>query len=132
MQKILRLLLLTGVLLSTFTQAAELAAPTRALNGTDITYHYSSGRAYHVKFEPTGISYQYLTGTKPDKWWGPFPYEAFEVEPQVFLASWFEAGYGDHVTLLINLKTNLLYGSALIGKDELHFHGATIVKVHRQ
>lgn len=125
------LILIATLMFSSLTAAAELATKTHALDGSDITYHYTSGRAYHVKFAAAGISYQYLTGAKPEKWWGPFPYEAFEVEPQVFLASWFEAGYGDHVTLLINFNTRLLYGSALIGKDELHFHGARIVQVKR-
>ena len=112
--------------------AKELAALTRDLNGTNITYHYTSGRSYNVKFEEAGVSYRYLSGSKPEKWWGPFPYQAFEVEKNVYLAAWFEEGYGDYVTLLINFNNNLLYGSAILSGSTVHFHGARIAKVKRK
>ena len=112
--------------------ASELTPLTPELNGTDITYNYTSGRSYNVKFEESGVSYRYLTGSKPEKWWGPFPYQAFEVEKNVFFTSWFEEGYGDYVTLLINFNNNLLYGSAILSGKEVHFHGAKIVKINRK
>ena len=111
--------------------AEDLNPSTRALDGTAITYNYTSGRAYHVKFEPDGVSYQYLTGSKPEKWWGPFPYTAFEVADNTYLAAWFEEGYGDYVTLHINFNNNLLYGSAILQGETVHFHGAKIVKVEK-
>ena len=112
--------------------ADELNTYTRKLNGVEISYHYTSGRQYNVKFEDAGASYRYLTGSKPEKWWGPFPYQAFEVEDDVYMASWFEQGYGDYVTLLINFNNSLLYGSAIIAGNEVHFHGAKIVDIKRQ
>ena len=123
---------LIGLLLSVTVHAADLALPTRALNGTHITYEYSSGRSYNVKFEEAGVSYRYLSGPKPQTWWGPFPYKAFEVEKNVFYLSWFEAGYDDYVTLLINFNNRLLYGSAILSSKEVHFHGAKILKVDKQ
>ncbi len=119
------------VLYSTYLSAAELSKATRVLNGTNITYNYTSGRSYNVKFEEQGVSYRYLTGSKPNKWWGPFPYEAFEVESNTFFASWFEPDYGDYVTLLINFNNKLLYGSAILSGKTVHFHGAKISKVKR-
>ncbi|WP_339673963.1 MoaF N-terminal domain-containing protein [Dasania marina] len=117
-------------LISTAIVASELSQETRELNGTSITYNYTSGRSYNVKFEDIGISYRYLTGSKPDKWWGPFPYTAFEVDDKIFLASWFEEGYGDYVTLLINYNSKLLYGSAILEGKDVHFHGAKIIKIN--
>jgi len=38
---------------------------TRDLDGTNISYEYTSGRSYKIKFEEPGISYRYLTGSKP-------------------------------------------------------------------
>ncbi len=113
--------------------ASSLSKETHKLDGKEITYLYTSGRSYHVKFTPKGISYQYLTGTSPSSWWGPFPYTAFEVYPNVYMASWYEKGYGDHVTLLIDFNKKILYGSALIvtkEKNILHFHGAEIEKMN--
>lgn len=111
------------------SNADKLITETRKLDGVSITYKYTSGRSYHVKFEDKGVSYRYLTGAKPNQWWGPFPYNAFEVQPNQYFASWFEKGYGDYVTLLINFDNNLLYGSAIIAGKEVHFHGANILKI---
>jgi hypothetical protein len=119
-------------LIFNLAEAGELTGATRALNGTAITYDYSSGRSYNVKFEEAGVSYRFLSGPKPEVWWGPFPYQAFEVEKSVFFASWFEAGYGDYVTLLINFKSGLLYGSAILSGSEVHFHGAKIREIRRK
>lgn len=118
--------------MSTALNAAELKSPTRKLNGTEITYQYTSGRSYNVKFEEAGISYRYLTGSKPETWWGPFPYKAFEVDNNVFLTAWFEEEYGDYVTLLINFNNNLIYGSAIIAGETVHFYGAQLIKSNRK
>jgi len=118
-------------LISAHSCANELKEPTRSLDGTSITYDYTSGRSYNVKFEKEGVSYRYLTGSKPETWWGPFPYTAFEVSDDIYLAAWFEEGYGDYVTLHLNFNTNLLYGSAILQGDTVHFHGAKIIKVSR-
>lgn len=120
-----------SLLFSITIQASELSEPTRGLNGTAITYNYTSGRSYNVKFEEAGVSYRYLTGSKPDQWWGPFPYQAFQVESDTYLASWFEEDYGDYVTLLINFNSKLLYGSAILSGKTVHFHGANLVEVNR-
>lgn len=45
------------------------------------------------------------------------------------MVSWFEEGCIDHVTLLINFESNLIYGSALIAGKSLHFHGAKLHEV---
>jgi len=124
--------ILTIIFFSASLNAAEISSPTRELNGTDITYHYTSGRSYNVKFEEEGVSYRYLSGPKPEKWWGPFPYQAFQVEKKVYLASWFEEGYGDYVTLLINFNNDLLYGSAILSAKTVHFHGAKISKINHR
>jgi len=119
------------MLFFTAPHAAELSQPTRKLNGIDMTYNYTSGRSYNVKFEEKGVSYRYLTGSKPEAWWGPFPYKAFEIDNNEFYASWFEEDYGDYVTLLINFNNNLLYGSAILSGGNIHFHGAQIVKINK-
>jgi hypothetical protein len=126
------LVLISELFAGVVANAAELVEPTWSLNGTDITYQYTSGRSYNVQFEEAGVRYRYLTGSKPEKWWGPFPYKAFEVGDNIYLASWFEEGYGDYVTLYINFNDRLLYGSAILSGSEVHFHGAKISKVSRK
>lgn len=120
------LIVILGIF-TTMLEAAELSPLTRELNGTDITYEYTNGRSYNVKFEESGISYHYPTGSKPEKWWGPFPYQAFKIDSKVYFASWFEEGYGDYVTLLINFHNGLVYGSAILEGKTVHFHGAKLI-----
>jgi hypothetical protein len=114
------------LLISNMTMAMD---TTRELNGTNITYIYTSDRSYNVKFEEVGVSYRYLTGSKPDIWWGPFPYQAMKVGKNIYFTSWFEKKYGDFVTLLLNLNEKKLYGSAILRGEEVHFHSAKIVNI---
>lgn len=128
-------LLICVTLVMTFiatVNASELTLPTRKLNGTSISYDYTSGRSYDVKFQDEGVTLRFITGSNPKKWWGPFPYQAFEPEENVYFVSWFEEKYGHYVTLLINFNNNLLYGSAILSGKTVHFHGAKIVKVNRK
>lgn len=126
--------LLTAILLllSAAAQCQDAQAPTRALDGAQISYEYSSGRSYHVRFSAQGVSYRYLTGSKPEKWWGPFPYTAFEVGPDQFMAAWFEEAYGDYVTLLINFDQRVIHGSAILRGEEVRFHPAKLLTVERK
>jgi len=124
-------LVLAAMVSPTGLSAEDLAHLTRELNGTSITYEYTSGRSYNVKFEDQGVSYRYLNGSKPETWWGPFPYQAFRVSEGVYFTSWFEEGYGDYVTLLIDFNKRILYGSAILRGEEVHFHGAKIVGIER-
>ena len=122
-----------AVLISTWVATGCIAAElTTELHGTDITYHYSSGRQYNVKFDASGASYRYLSGSKPDAWWGPFPYQAIRIEPNIYFLSWFEEGYGDYVTLLVNFNDKSVHGSAILRGEEVHFHKATLVDSNRQ
>lgn len=104
---------------------------TNALNGTEITYTYSEGMSFNVKFEEAGISYRNLAGSKPEKWWGPFPYKAVETENGEYLAAWFEEGYGDYITLLINFDTKTLFGSGTMPGKRFHFEKAEITNIKR-
>ena len=102
---------------------------TNELDGVNISYQYTGGNAYNVKFENGNISYRYLAGSKPEKWWGPFKYKAIKTENGEYFLSWFEEGYGDIVTLLLNPKKKTILGSALIVKGEkkiFHFQQAKI------
>lgn len=96
------------------------------LLGVEMSYKYSGGNEYTVKFEEAGLSYQYRTGTSPDKYWGPFTYNHMMTDNNEHFVSWFEPGYGDYVTLLINFETNVIYGSAIIVGKTTHFQKGNI------
>lgn len=102
---------------------------TNELDGTYLTYKYSGGNAYNLKMEDGNLSYRFLSGSKPDAWWGPFPYKAVNTENGEYLIAWYEEGYGDYITLLVNMEGKYLYGSGVVyAKSGLkqHFEKALI------
>lgn len=56
----------------TTLNASEFSLLMLDLNSTNITYNYTSGHSYNVKFEEQGVTYRYLKGSKPEKLWGLF------------------------------------------------------------
>ena len=129
----MKLLLITILTISAFTCFSQ-DKLTSELDGTEITYQYSGGNQYHIKFQNGNISYQFLSGSKPGKWWGPFPYSATKTRASEYFLSWYEKGYGDHVTLLVNTANKSIWGSALIVKRDkhmLHFQKAKIKEFKR-
>ncbi|MFD1553001.1 hypothetical protein DNU06_11785 [Putridiphycobacter roseus] len=104
-------------------------APER-LEGVEMQYTYEHGVEFAIRYTAEGVYYQYKKGKSPDKWWGPFPYEYLVTDKGEHFLSWFEDGYGDHVTQLINLEDRTLYGSAIIGeRHNVLFHKANISRI---
>lgn len=102
---------------------------TNALAGKSIVYKYSGGRGYHVKFDSSGLSYRFLTGLKPEKWWGPFPYQETTKDNGEYIVAWFEEDYGDYITLVINLQKLSLFGSGILSGKTTHFEKAEISEI---
>ncbi len=101
------------------------------LIGVETHYTYSGGNEYVVKFEEDGLSYQYRSGSAPEQWWGKFQYNHMMTDKNEHFVSWFEPGYGDYVTLLINFEDDLIYGSAIIKGKTVHFQDGTIQSVSK-
>jgi len=99
------------------------------LLGMDIRYKYANDREYNVKLEEEGLSYRYVSGSKPKKWWGPFPYHHAELENENHVVAWHEADYDDYITLIIDFDKNTLFGSGIIKGEEVHFQPAKISKI---
>ncbi|MFK8046770.1 MAG: hypothetical protein AB8B72_14825 [Crocinitomicaceae bacterium] len=108
---------------------SKLKVPNR-LEGVEMQYKYENGVEFAIRYESEGVFYQYKNGKSPDKWWGPFKYKYLLTDQGEHFLSWFEPGYGDHVTQLINLDDMTLYGSAIIGeKHNVLFHKAKIFRL---
>jgi phenolic acid decarboxylase len=100
-----------------------------SMNGTEMTYQYSEGNAYNLKFDNDSVSYRFLTGPKPEAWWGPFKYNASKKTNGEYFLSWYEHGYGDYITLLIEEDRKTLMGSGVYFKNNqpiIHFQKAII------
>lgn len=96
------------------------------LQGMNIQYKYDNDREYNVKLEEDGLSYRYVSGSKPDKWWGKFPYHHAVLANQNHIVAWHEVGYDDYITLIIDFDRETLFGSGIIQGKEVHFQSAQI------
>jgi len=99
------------------------------LVGVTLQYTYSEGNAYTLRIDDDSISYQFRSGSRPEKWWGKFKYNYLITDNNEHLISWFEPGYGDYVTLLINFDKHILYGSGILAGKTIHFQKANITKI---
>lgn len=99
------------------------------MQGKNITYRYSNGHSYNLKFEEVGLSYRDLSGSAPEIWLGPFKYESTQVEDAVYFLAWHEQDRGDYVTLLVNFNNGIIHGSAIVNRSETYFTQASIVNV---
>jgi len=99
------------------------------LIGLNIQYKYANDREYNVKLEEDGLSYRYISGSKPDKWWGKFPYYHAVLENNIQVVAWHELGYDDYITLIIDFEGSTLFGSGIIKGEEVHFQPALITKI---
>lgn len=104
------------VLISISCSQSE-AIPEKLI-GIQMAYTYENDVSFGIKYTEEGVYYQYKNGGAPDKWWGPFAYDYLKTDSGEHFLSWYEPGYGDHVTQLINFDTKTLYGSALLGKNQ--------------
>ena len=96
------------------------------LIGMELNYTYSGGNEYVNKYTEEGILYQFRTGSAPDKWFGPYPYNYLETTKHEYMISWHEPTRGDYVTLLINFEEKIVYGSAIVGAKKVHFQEAEL------
>ena len=115
----------------TLFSCTKTEVPDRLI-GIEMQYIYDNENdlEFALKFTEEGVKYQYKNGTKPNKWWGPFPHNYTETESGEHLVSWFEANKGDYVTLLINFDKKILYGSGILyPKKKVHFHKAEIIRL---
>lgn len=122
-------LLLVSFIITSQVQANNAPRPATVLDQTVMTYKYTGGRSYTLKFEDGSISYQYRSGSKPQLWWGPFPYKAVKTDKGEYLVAWYEEGYGDYITLLFDRNTKILYGSGLLSGKGTHFEKAEIITI---
>ncbi|MFD1552993.1 hypothetical protein DNU06_11750 [Putridiphycobacter roseus] len=96
------------------------------LIGMELNYSYSGGNEYVNRFSEEGLTYQFRSGSKPDKWWGPNPYNYMLSDGNEHIISWHEKGNGDFVTLIINLEKKTVIGSALVHGKKVHFQKAKL------
>lgn len=109
-----KLFILSVMALAISVSSCNTAPVLDSIDGMELTYSYKGWNSYHIKFAEEGMSYQFLNGSQPETWWGAFPYKMHVTDNNEYLISWFEEGYGDYITLLVDLEKKKLFGTGVV------------------
>jgi hypothetical protein len=91
------------------------------LDGLVIEYSYSSGRAYELTFYDDRVTFAQLNTPAPTI---TLPYRARPLADQMYLVHWLVPGRIGHVSLIVDLASMRIHGSALMpGQMELFEEG---------
>ena len=91
------------------------------LDGLVIEYTYSSGRAYELTFYDDRVTFAQLNTPAPRI---TLPYRARPLADQMYLVHWLVPGRIGHVSLIVDLESMRIHGSALMpGQMELFEEG---------
>ncbi len=92
---------------------------------TSITYEFSNGQVYNVKFlNDEELSYRFVSGSNPDRWWGRYQYQVQKVSEHEYFFAWYEEGY--YATVLLNRNTKEVFGSSIAGENTYFLKGKII------
>jgi hypothetical protein len=81
------------------------------LDGLNLTYTYSSGRSYRLRFYDDRVSFSQLDTPAPTL---TVPYLARRITDAITLVHWMVPGRVGHVSLVIDLDARRIHASALM------------------
>ena len=111
------------------------AQETPLLDGTELEYRYSDGGAVVLTFYDGLLRFRWIAGPSAGATGEDFPYRARMIADNVYVINWHMTDAKNFVTLIVNLQSNSLYSSALMGyesdQEQILFDEATIERVER-
>jgi phenolic acid decarboxylase len=108
--------------------AGEPAGLTQELNGRTYEYTYESGMRARIWFDAEQVSYEVLAGPTRGNT-NTIDYKARKVAEDIYLVQWYQASNGNTVSLVINERDQVLYGSSILEVQGLMFESAVIDKM---
>lgn len=110
--------------------ASALAGGRQQLDGTTLSFTYTSGRGVDMQIDSGLMSYQWHSGPRKGKGNSELPYQSRKIGHKRYLFSWLEASNPDHITLVLDFETGVVYSSGIarFGTDKqfLVFSGGLI------
>jgi hypothetical protein len=125
-----RLLVAMILIYPCVTFAGEPAGLTQELDGRSYEYTYESGMRARIWFEAEQVSYEVLAGPTQGNT-NTINYKARKVAEDIYLVQWHQASNGNTVSLVIDEKEQVLYGSSILEVQGLMFESAVIDKMER-
>ena len=93
---------------------ATAAEPQHLLDGTTMTYRYTTGSGIRLEIDNGMLSYEWLSGPPKGRGNKDLPYMSRKIGPKEYIFSWLEESNPDFITLIFNFENNTVYSSGLV------------------
>ncbi len=107
-----------------------LNSPEHLLDGYEFNYQYQSGHAIHIEFESGKLTYQWIAGTNEGNPAKTLPYLSRKIDDQIYLINWHEKEHNNFITLVLNLRNQMVASSVIVDYDQeepvIAFQGGVI------
>ena len=116
-------------------QKMKYNAAEHLLDDTIFEYFYQSGGGIKIAFYDGMLKYEWISGPRKGNKAKDIPYQSRKIGDELYIVNWQQKDKPDFVTLVINLKQNVIYSSAILrygtNKEMIHFKGGTVERVQR-
>jgi len=117
------------------TQVQQYMNAEHLLDGMSFEYFYQAGGGLKIAFAEGKLQYEWISGARKGNQAANIPYQSRKIGDEVYLVNWHQPDKPDFVSLVIDLKQNRLYSSAILrygtGNEMIHFKEATIKNLNR-
>lgn len=105
------------------------------LDGTSFQYFYKAGGGLEIAFADGKLQYEWISGPRKGNHAENIPYQSRIIGDDMYLVNWHQPDKPDFVTLVINLRKQVLFSSAIlrVGSENemIHFKEAVIKEIKR-
>ena len=105
------------------------------LDGTSLEYLYQNGSGLSINFYDGKLQYEWIVGPPKGNMGKDIPYTSRKIGDEMYLVNFHEKHKPDFVTLVFNLKQNVMYSSAILryctDKEMVSFSGGIVEHVKR-
>ena len=113
----------------------QYATAAHLLDGTSFEYFYEDGGGLEIAFYDGKVRYEWIVGPRKGNNAMDIRYQSRQIGDDLFLVNWQEQDKPDFVSLIINLKDEVMYSSAILRytteQEMVHFKEATIKGLRR-
>jgi len=133
--KNLIILMALFLLVGTPYSNAKDVKPEHLLDGTTLEYYYQNGSGISIDFYDGKLRYEWIAGPPKGNMGKDIPYRSRKIGDEMYIVNFHEKHKPDFVTLIFNLKQNVMYSSAILrygtDKEMISFSGGIVEHVKR-
>lgn len=123
------------LLAGTPSSYAKDGEPEHLLDGTALEFYYQNGSGISISFYDGKLRYEWIAGPPKGNMGKDIPYRSRKIGDEMYIVNFHEKHKPDFVTLVFNLKQNVMYSSAILrygtDKEMVSFSGGIVEHVKR-